>query len=139
VTLNPLRQRIAQYTEAGGSAWWLCMSDDIRARFDVLAASAWAGQQFWRRYGWLQAFFSAFRLPMPESHWLAHCSELACGYLEQGGAFAGHDVNSSHCTPGDLVKVQIWDSYYQLCGPETRLRDVNSIPVADWRRSVLTR
>jgi hypothetical protein len=137
VTVTDLGSRLAEYGARGGCAWWLPLAPEVRERFDEAAARDWAERQVGRRYGWLQALLSAFRLPMPESHWLAHCSELSAGMLERGGALPG--INASHVTPGDLVRVAIWDDYRQLAGPPTGLSGFNCVPLPEWRRAVLTR
>lgn len=141
VQINRVSDRVEMYD---GELWWLPLSKASREKLDPQAFYKFLLHQERKKYDLPQAFASALdaldaldRTPFggatynDEDFSRFFCSELAAAGLEAGGVIDA--INASEVTPIDLCKFALYQyDYYQIKGPETRIRGYNSLSPENW-------
>lgn len=131
VTTNQLSVRLAQYD---GEVWWLPLSDECRARFNLVGFWNWIYAQEGKHYDLPQAILSGFDMLdrfgiglAEEDYSELFCSELLIGGVKthapradgapMGGGVLGADVNASEVIPIEAVLWPgLWAEASQLKG-----------------------
>lgn len=133
VQRNRMSLRLKYYE---GDMWWLPLSEESRAKLDLVKFTNFLLHYEGRPYDMPQAVKSALdamdgisilNLATYNNEDFASffCSELAAAALEAGGVI--NNINASEVTPIDLCAFNIFaQDYYQIKGNEKNISDFNS-------------